>query len=134
MKPAKQSRYPINNDLIEAVRKRLEAWRKTRRPRTRIPDHLWKSAVRVARQCGLNKTAKALNLDYYNLKKRLDLANAGQETAPSFIELTPAVSGSVTECSIELESCKGAKMRILIKGTEIPDLNALNREFWRIEQ
>ena len=85
-------------------------------------------------QYGLNKPAKALNLDYYNLKKRLDLANAGQETAPSFIELTPALSGSVPECSIELESRNGAKMRIQIKGTEMPDLSVLSREFWKIKR
>jgi hypothetical protein len=130
MKPQKQSRASISNNPIETLRKRLDAWRKTHEPRSRIPDQLWSAAVQVAMQCGLNKTAKTLHLDYYNLKKRIDFANAGQKTAPSFIELTPAVTGSAPECSIELESHNGAKMRIHIKGTGMPDLNALSNTFW----
>jgi hypothetical protein len=131
MKPAKQSRASISNNPIETLRKHLGAWRKTHKPRSRIPERIWDKAVRIATQAGVNKTAKALHLDYYSLKKRIDLACVDQETAPSFIELTPAVSATAPEYVIELESCNGTKMRIQIKGTEIPDLNALGNIFWR---
>ena len=90
--------------------------------------------VRVATQAGVHKTAKALHLDYYSLKKRIDLVCVDQKTAPSFIELTPAVSATAPEYVIEFESSNGSKMRIQIKGTEMPDLNALSNIFWKIKR
>jgi hypothetical protein len=60
---ANQSQSPIVSDQIERVRQRLDAWRKAHKPRSQIPKRLWNSAVRLAGQYGLNKTAKALHLD-----------------------------------------------------------------------
>ena len=120
----------INSREIDLLRKRLEAWRKSHRPRARIPDRLWNSAVRVAGHCGLNRTAKALRLDYYDLKKRLDAASLNQGKIPSFVELSPIVSRQAPECIIECENRSGAKMRIHLKGMGSPDLNILST-FWR---
>jgi len=117
---------------IYQLQKLLYAWRKARKRRSRIPDRLWDSAVRVAGQCGLNRTARALHLNYYDLKKRLDTIHVNQGPAPSFIELNPsAVSGSTPECIIELETRNGEKMRVQMKGMGVPDLNALSQVFWR---
>jgi hypothetical protein len=60
----KRSLSPNSSNQIETLRKRLDAWRKTHKPRSRIPTQLWDCAARVAGQCGLNRTAKALHLDY----------------------------------------------------------------------
>jgi len=120
-----------SNKQIERIRKRFEDWRKSQKPRTRIPKRLWGSAVQVARECGVNPTAKALHLDYNDLKKRLKASSGIQESAPAFIELQPAVATSTPECIIECENRNGAKMRIHIKGMEAPDLNALSSTFWR---
>ena len=122
---------PDTSNLIDRVKKRLEKWRKSRKPRSRIPERLWKSAVQAAEQCGLNRTAKVLHLDYYTLKQRIEAAGGIQESAPAFIELSPAGIGSTAECIIECENRNGAKMRIHIKGMEAPDLNALSSAFWR---
>jgi hypothetical protein len=116
---------------IKQLQKRLNAWRKSHRPRSRIPGRLWNAAVQVAGQYGLNQTAKALHLDYYDLKKRLDASSVEQGAVPSFMELSPAVSASTAECVIELETRSGSKMRIHIKGMGTPDLNALSSTFWR---
>jgi hypothetical protein len=131
---AKQSPSSISNHQIDQLRKRLDAWRKSHKPRSRIPGRLWDSAVRSAGQYGLNKTAKALRLDYYDLKKRLNVAVVSSEPVPSFIELSPTTSSPSPECVIELESQNGAKMRIHLKGMAVPDLNALSSAFWRIQQ
>lgn len=128
---SKQSPSGDTNHQIDHLQKRLDAWRKAHRPRSRIPGRLWNSAVRVAGQCGLNRTAKALNLDYYDLKKRLDAGKIRRGPVPSFIELSPAVSGPTPECIIELETRNGAKMRVHIKGMGVPDLNTLSNTFWR---
>jgi hypothetical protein len=131
---AKQSPSPNNSNRIENLRKRLDAWRKTHKARSRIPNRLWDSAAHVAGQCGLNRTAKALHLDYYDLKKRMNAAAVSQGPVPSFIELSPTAAVPVPECIIDLESRDGAKMRIHIKGMNVPDLDTLGRVFWRIKR
>jgi hypothetical protein len=128
---AKRLQSPNSNKQIDHLRKRFEDWRKSGRPRTRIPKRLWESAVQAAGQYGLNRTAKTLRLDYYNLKKRLDATSAVRETTPAFIELSPVTTGATQECVIELENRNGAKMRIHIKGMGLPDLTVLSSTFWR---
>jgi hypothetical protein len=121
----------VNNHQIEQVQKRLDVWRKNRKHRTRIPDGLWESAARIAGQYGLNKTARALRLDYNALKKRLKSVTDGNESAPAFVELIPPVSSPNSECLIELESQHGEKMRIHLKGAALPDLATMGAVFWR---
>ena len=128
---AKRSPSPILDSQLERLQQQLEVWRKSHKPRSRISGRLWNSAARLAGQCGLNKTAKALRLDYYDLKKRLDTAAVGDAPAPSFIELVPTVSSPSPECLIELEARSGTKMRIHLKGTTLPDLTTLGSMFWR---
>jgi hypothetical protein len=125
--------FPVSNSSnpIAPLQKRFDAWRKSRRLRARIPGPLWNSAVRVAGQYGLHKTARALHLDYYGLKKRIEAAGVKQGPAPSFIELRPSAPEATSECVIELEARNGAKMRITLKGMGSPDLNALSDTFWR---
>ncbi len=66
---------------MERVRQRLERWRGRRRPRTRIPEVLWAAAVQVAGRYGIHRTAKALRLDYYSLKRRVEREAAEKEAA-----------------------------------------------------
>jgi hypothetical protein len=57
---------------LEGVRRRFEHWRRTHRRRSRIPEALWAAAVRAAGRCGIHRTSKALRLDYYSLKDRVE--------------------------------------------------------------
>ena len=134
MTGTKRLQSPDSIKQIDHLRKRFEAWRKSSKPRTRIPKRLWQSAVQVAGRCGLNRTAKTLHLDYYALKKRLDASGGEQGEAPAFIEINPKAAGSTPECVIELENRNGSKMRIHIKGADSPDLNELSSAFWRSRQ
>jgi hypothetical protein len=129
-----RSQTPINNPQIEQVQKRLDAWRKTRKRRSRIPERLWESAARVAGQYGLHKTARALRLDYNALKKRLKAVTDGNESVPAFVELISPVSSPNSECLIELESRHGEKMRIHLKGVALPDVATMGAMFWRNER
>ncbi len=115
--------------------RRFKSWRDRNRPRTRLPEELWALAVDLAQEQGLNKTVRALGLDYNALKRKVAGSNkrkASEEASPGFIECFPAV-GSVhrPECTVELEDVAGARMRIHLKGTECPDLAALTRAFRR---
>jgi hypothetical protein len=116
---------------LERLRQRLEVWRKSQKPRSRLPGRLWNAAARLAAHHGLNKTAKALHLDYYDLKKRVDAIAGRNGPVPSFVELVPAASSPFPECLIELEARSGTKMRIHLKGITLPDLTTLGSMFWR---
>jgi len=124
---------PVSNKAnpIDHLRARFNDWRRIHKARTRIPERLWDSAGHVAGQYGLHRTARALHLDYYALKKRMDSVGLKKERVPSFIELSPRALESTSECIIELETRNGAKMRIQIKGMGVPDLNSLSSTFWR---
>lgn len=113
---------------VSRLTQRFAAWRKTRATGERIPEPLWQAAVKVAATYGLNPTARALKLDYYSLKKRVDRASS---PAPSstFVEL-PSSSLVSNECVIEWEDAAGARMRVHVKGQNLPDLLALSRSFW----
>ncbi len=106
---------------VDRVRQRLERWRRTRKKRSRIPEQLWKESVEVARSYGVNQTARALRLDYYGLKRRLD---AGLDTTVvekermgSFVELVVPTPAEVPECVVEVESVSGTKLRVHLRGS-----------------
>src|ERR1700730_5704693 len=108
----------LTSDQVERVRVRFERWRQSRPGGSRIPQALWLSAAELARDHGLNRTARALGLDYYSLKEHLELTDApecgSQTIPPKFVELMPSASAAVSECSVELENGRGAKMKIQV--------------------
>jgi hypothetical protein len=120
---------------LEGLRRRFELWRGTHKGRSRIPEAIWGSAVKMAGAYGLHRTAKALRLDYYALKKRVEREGSGVADRPrkdvaAFVELTPHPFVGACECVMELESAAGAKMRVHLKGVASPDLVALGQSFW----
>jgi hypothetical protein len=127
----------VRGDLAQAARQ-FAQWRRTHAYGSRIPQALWDSAVELAVEHGLSRTATTLKLGYYDLKKRLgERASAGAlaqngVALPSFVELTPAALGNACECTIELEKRDGSRMRIAVKGASTPDLAAVSRSFWEL--
>jgi hypothetical protein len=95
---------------------------------------LWKAAVEAARKFGLHPTAKALGLDYYSLKRRLDdiVVDSAVPSLAShgFVELMPSIAANTPECLLELEDASGTKMRLHCKGLTAADLAALSRTVW----
>jgi hypothetical protein len=79
-----------------------------------------------------------LGLDYYSLKKRVGLSapvdGLASRKATPFVELTVPAKSPSSECVLELEDASGAKMRVHLKGVETPDLTALSRTFWGLNQ
>ncbi len=68
---------------LAGTRRRFDRWRRTRKGRSRIPETLWASAVKAAGRYGVNKTAQALRLDYYALKKRVEATQTRVEAVGS---------------------------------------------------
>ena len=125
---------------LEGLRRRFERWRRTREGRSRIPEPLWTSAVKVAGRYGTGRTARVLRVDYYSLKKRVEGAPAATASkvpagaaGATFLELPAPVWPGCVQCTLELENASGAKMRVHLKGVEAPDLAALSRSFWQVE-
>lgn len=160
---------------LERVRQRFDEWRQTRQGHARIPDTLWAAAVKAVGTHGLCRTVRALRLDYYSLKARVEqqtgtvrvpaprgvagrsatdgTAGRGRSSArkraggrrskashalPAFVEVTPAAvhafdPASTGPCQyiVEWEDAAGAKMRVEVKGTALPDLVALSHSFWK---
>ena len=119
---------------LERLKIRLESWRKTRKRGQRIPRVLWDAAVKVADELGVHKTAKALRLEYYALKRRVKGSNQPLPATPAFIELAKTPLGYVdecrSECTIELESVAGASMRLHFKGVDFSEIASLSQSFW----
>jgi hypothetical protein len=115
---------------LSKARRQFDCWRSRQRKRARLPQELWRQAIALAHEHGLNKTARGLGLNYYSLKKHLDQAGAdeliGSKSEPDFIDLLPSVmsSGSI-ECTIEWADGGGATVRMHIKGAGLPDLASL---------
>ena len=129
MTARKRSELPAS---LARLVQRFDSWRSTRASGERIPEQLWKAAVNAAAVHGLNRTARALKLDYYSLKKRVDDASSQGESS-TFVELASSSLPIANECVIELEDAAGCRMRVQMKGLTLPDVRALSRDFWEAD-
>ena len=127
-----RQRGELPKDLAQG-RSRLEAWRERRQGGRRIPQPLWNLAVRLANKHGVSRTATALGLDYYSLKKQAEAAAPQPPPrGPAFVELPPpAVVGK--QALFELDNGAGATMRVQLLGYDAADVEALARRFWGAE-
>jgi len=121
---------------LKNARQQFQRWRRTRKVGTRVPEPLWKVAVKTAGRFGVSRTARALGVDYYNLKKRTEANSsvvvADGATAATFFELAPRANPVSVECIVDLEDPGGSKMRIHLKGAEVPNLSELSQTFWGV--
>lgn len=128
-----KSSKPVPEPIVQ-LQRQLEQFRSSHAHRARIPETLWRAAVELARQHGLQAVAHPLRLDYMGLKRRLagaiGTAEKKQPRSPGFVEwIAPPVAAGA-ECVIEFESQGGGKMRIQWKGSGAPDWSSLLRA-WR---
>jgi hypothetical protein len=124
-------RGELPKDLARA-RGQFQAWRGQRTGR-RIPQQLWDLAVRLVNRHGVSRTATALGLDYYSLKKRADsAAREPVSNSPAFVEL-PAPVVLTRQCQFELDNGTGATLRLHLVGYDAADLATLARSFWNAE-
>lgn len=119
---------PAHPSPLDRVHRRFEDWRRTRQRRSRIPEGLWALALEAARVHGLHQTARTLRLNHTALKQRLCAADGPAARAP-FVELVPSAGGPA--CTLELETARGAKLRLQLQGITPPELTALSRTLWQ---
>jgi len=122
----------LPTDLVRA-RSRFQAWRKLRKKGSRIPQTLWRLAVRLASSYSIHRTATALKLDYYSLKKQVEAAADWPESnSPRFVELPPPVTVG-KQGLFELNNGAGATMRVQLVAYDVAEIEALVRSFWTVE-
>jgi len=114
-----RERNSIPAPLLEA-RQRLDQWRSANHPRSPLPEWVWAEAIRLAQRYGVNSTARAMRLDYMQLKKRLPIQP--QPKPARFVELIASTVPNGSRCVIEMES-KQEKLRVEMNGT--PDWKEL---------
>jgi len=129
MNPRPPANVPTS---LARARRQLDQWRGRQPGRKRLPRELWSNAVALAREYGINKTARTLGLKYESLQKHLEAAPprvSGLETAgTAFIELVPGTMvPSPLECTIEWEQGTDGKMRMHVKGASLVDLASFVR-------
>ncbi len=131
----------FNHDAIGDTIREFERWRASRPRGARIPATLWRSATALAAVHGVSKTATALGLDYYALKKRLGDRSARASPAvedpdpvPGFVEVSLPSTTSTFACTIEVEKLEGdaghSKLRLELEDMALTDLDALLRSLW----
>ena len=137
MKPG--SRRP-SRDLLSDARRQFKCWRRSRKRGTRIPEALWRAAAEAGREHGVSKTAQALGLDYYALKKRV--GSGGPEERPSvappnelkFLEIPLGTSSGRPECVVEFDDGQGARLRVELQGAALAQLETVARALWSLSR
>ena len=130
-------------DDVEQVRRRWAEWRSTHAVRSRLPEELWAAAVELVQRDGIDATARALDVDKPSLRKWAGRLNPARpqparrksqpkqkaNDLPAFVELLASGSGTATSCLVEVESPRGAKLRLELKGIQASQLAELIRAF-----
>ena len=133
----------LYRDDVEQVRRRWAEWRSTHAVRSRLPEELWAAAVELVQRDGIDATARALDVDKPSLRKWAGRLNPARpqparrksqpkqkaNDLPAFVELLASGSGTARSCMDEVESPRGAKLRLELKGVQASELAELIRAF-----
>lgn len=119
---------------LEQLRRRFEEARSTKKLRARLPEPLWAAAAELAKRYGVHPTARALRLDYMGLRKRVENQAAPKRkraaaAPPNFMEFVAPGAQAVTNCTMEVESAQGGKLRLELKAVATTELANLIRAF-----
>ena len=116
------------------MRRQLEAWRKTRQHRDRIPEPIWAAMAKLAKTYGVSPVSGELGIDYYALKDRVVASpRSVSAVAPrqtTFLEVKPLPASRTEACRVELEDRSGTKMTLHLDGSCM-DVVGLVQAFWR---
>src|SRR5260370_5402089 len=116
----------IPEDMQE-LQRGLEVWRGSNPSRSPLPNELWSMAVGLAQRYNVHRVARTFGLDYSALKRRMPGSGSAPKPVATFVELIAPPSGSIAECSMEIDCPKAAKLRIQMKGVAPAGLAAVIR-------
>lgn len=114
----------IQGIRVEALRREIEEWRRTRAKLGAMPEPLWEAAVAVAQERGVYGTCRALGVSYDALRKRVEGAHGGSRgskgKAAKFVEVRPAALAPCSGPVVELTTTDGQKVTLRLgQGQEL---------------
>ena len=135
-----------HREEVEQLGRRFTEFRNTHPVRSRLPEELWAAAAKLARRDGIEATALALDVDRPSLQKWTDRFEPGAQprprrqvrqrradrtvsAAPAFVELLAQTTAAAPSCVVEVESQRGAKLRLELKAIQPSALAELIRAF-----
>jgi hypothetical protein len=133
--------YNSSFDDLEELRKRFEEFRNQHQTRTRLPEELWRAAAEIAERRGINQVCRGLRLDANSLKKWLGKGVDGAKPkyarkkrpavmpTAAFVELLTPATQVAASCVIEVESQRGGKLRLELKGIATSEIAQLIHSF-----
>lgn len=121
---------------VTGLRERIERWRRTRERRTAMPAELWAEAIRLSRSGRAYAVARALQVNFESLKRRMAEAGAGMPVAAStaFVELSGAQvlgAAAAPACVVELLDGDGTRLTVRLAGGAEVDVAGLVTAFKR---
>lgn len=127
-------------DDVEELRKRFEEFRSQHQRRTRLPEELWRAAADIAERRGMNLVCRCLRLDANSLKKWMGKGvsprpkyarrkRSAMTPAAAFVELLTPATHVAASCVIEVESQRGGKLRLELKGIATSEIAQLIHSF-----
>ena len=135
-----------HREEVEQLGRRFAEFRRTHPVRSRLPEELWIAAAKLVRRDGIEVTALALDVDRPSLQKWTNRFEPGvqvktrkprrqrqpgrrEHAAPAFVELLAQTTGAAASCLVEVESQRGAKLRLELKAIQPSVLAELIRAF-----
>ena len=121
------------SERIESVRQRLQ--RRRRKHKGRIPEQLWARAVELAREAGVSPIARALRLDYYSLKRRLEASRPDEESSrgeekAAFVEIELPAAGASAQSIVRMEDRSGCCLTVQVAPGCAGELAGVARALW----
>ena len=120
---------------VGVVRAQIGRWRARRVKRGPMPSGLWEAAVSLAREQGVARIARVLNVDYGALKRRVTASGeAAREGASGFMTFDPASLLGRTEpvgTVVEWSAADGSKLVVRLTAHDRLDFERLAVAFWR---
>ena len=122
----------ILSEELKQVHKRFEQWRQQNgKVRLRIPEDLWEAAANVARTYGVHRVARALRLEYNQLKERSRKKTTLTNKQPGFpfVELMMPKTGLNYGSVIEIINQRGDRMIVRSSECNGKDIQILTEVF-----
>ena len=121
---------------IEAVHQRIEAWRRARGTRSRMPEDLWQAAASLAREHGMWRVSRALRVKYEGLKSRIAGGSGADSTptpvpVPGFVDMTSMLEAAGSESmttTVDLSRADGTRLLLRLPSVAV-DVQSLIRAF-----
>lgn len=123
---------PSSSQSLKEVQQQFEQWRKTRKGREPIPEHLWQAAAGLSKHYSLNHIARLLHLNHTALKEKVEIS---KQEGSAFVEIPFPDALSGVQWTVEMEKTSGVKLRMSYQGGgAIQALVEMGKAFWSHDQ